>query len=496
MNLTNKYKSPPPFLKVNRMHRIILLCSILLIGQASLAQQMGANYNENLDQIDPGLINQSGTKWVRAFVNVLTLVNINNAGTITGVNTNAVNNTKIGPFLDCRQHNANLILSLKFDFKNLLGNRVPLHNTPEFTHIKNAIVQLLKRNAGGRKLGKNLAILTVGNEPMYETPSFGVPNYTSFTDKMINQMALLRGNNNWSYEIFTGAVNDFSNKTNDGIANATIDIAKTNNNVDGMDIHIHVSAYNQISADLTALRNKGMNKKLICTEFSLHRLVRSKMGTNLGNWGANNGYSSGMKIWQFINDCMVRRENNNPISPNKWKSFWNSRGWYQSNWFDQFYNAFESKNVWVATYGMVRPMRPGFRLTANSPAWVINAAFNDQILGSGPGGNPIANPFSHPRWKYYVDNPSSRLATENTNEEVTEPRVFIYPNPTRDYLNVRMDTPESGNISLLTIDGRTVMEKDQVIGHHKLYIGDLPKGIYLLRINRAGKSYNERIMIN
>lgn len=482
------------------------------ITQHAGAQKMGANYNENINLIDPALIKQSGTKWVRAFVPILKLVDIENRK-ITGVNNTKVNGVKIGPMINTSKPangSANLILSFKFDFKGPLG-RVPEANSAEADKLIQACKRLINRNAGGIVFGSRLAILAVGNEPLFETPT-GAENlrkYKAFTKRLINEFTTLRNDNNsFTYKIYVGAVNKMTENANNAINLATIELAQNNNKVTGLDFHPHVSKLSQIESDLRILRNdKNYTKKIMVTEFSMQRFIKTKWKTNLGNWGAQNGYGRDLKIWQYINAVIQKAENGNPISPNEFRSFWNSRSWYPRNWFDRFYNAFKQYDVEVATYGMVRERPDGDRVTANSPTWIVNAAFNEQLLGNGPGGMPVANPFSHPGWKKYVDNPASRASSASSSEEPENlntsknikekniPSLSLYPNPAKDTFKIRLAGMEGASFRIFDMNGRAVINYENLNENQEFTVSELDTGIYIIKVVNSDISLTEKIVV-
>lgn len=63
------------------------------------------------------------------------------------------------------------------------------------------------------------------------------------------------------------------------------------------------------------------------------------------------------------------------------------------------------------------------------------------------------------------------------NENIA-PEVLVYPNPSHNYLNVRIDYAKINNIQISTIDGKKILETKS----KKIDISQLPKGTYLIKI--------------
>lgn len=386
----------------------VLLIFMLSFGSMQ-AQIVGANFNERIHEIDQAELADSKVSWVRAFINITALTtkaNVNGTVQITGINQTAMNNYNAASLSSVSQMSSGtgetvkLIISLKYNFKDALG-RVPGAFGTEADYLAQATLQILEKAS----LGSHVDILVVGNEPMWETPTgtTDINNLEAFTNRMIDEVDVWKSNHsNWTYDIYVGALNRFSDLPTNTIRNRILNIAKNNSKVDGLDLHSHVATTTEIVEDFKQLRvDNNFTKGIICTEYSLFRMFENHKNDNLGTWGANNGYTSGMKMWEWVNVLLTRSNNNNPASANHFISYFNSTGWYPQNWFQQFYNAFIDYDVKVATYGFVRDKLPGEQLNQNTAIWVLNALRNEALLGS-TSGLANKNPLNYPTFKEVV----------------------------------------------------------------------------------------------
>lgn len=80
--------------------------------------------------------------------------------------------------------------------------------------------------------------------------------------------------------------------------------------------------------------------------------------------------------------------------------------------------------------------------------------------------------------------------------------ISLYPNPTSEYLNIKIDTEESGNIDIKLFDatGRLVKHSlhDYNSGIAEIFtvrVNDIPKGIYLLSVNSVSKNYISKVFV-
>ncbi len=155
-----------------------------------------------------------------------------------------------------------------------------------------------------------------------------------------------------------------------------------------------MASYEEIDKDVNWLINtQNFNKEVIVTEFSLHRLFQSKQNEQLGSWGEDHGYPSDMNIRDWLNQ-LLSRASSDPIDASEFRSMFESRSWYQDNWFSQYFSNYCQNDIRVATYGYRRAMlSPVEQLEGNnSPVWVINGALNDGLLGYDEEGIPVKNP--------------------------------------------------------------------------------------------------------
>jgi hypothetical protein len=469
--------------------RIRLISVLLLINITSKVQSqaLGANYNENIGSIDNATIIHSGVKWVRGFINVPRyFLNITSDGVVVSVNESGISeHTDIDKFIGLKEilvdgNPVNTILSLKLDFK-YKDTGVPESDSPAMIYWMSAIEKLLKE----KNLGSKIDILVVGNEPMWETENIDVDKLEVFLNTLIDLVYSLKiENEDWNYEIYTGALNrvdELSDKN--AILQRIIKITKENNKVQGLDLHPHADGLDIIENDLNYIRNQsGINKKVLCTEVSIVRLWDNHRSDLLGDWGTQNGYSSSMKLYEWLNELQLKAAEGNPVSEEYFMSYFDTQLWYPQNWFLDVFDLICKYNVSVVTYGMQRELKnPPQLLTESSTLWILNFVYNAALFGIDTNGIFNTNPLVYPDFREIIerDDPCviNNLPANNYREE-----LLVYPTLVENYLFVNSRILNKTDCyEIVALCGSIVYKSD--FKGVPINVQNLPAGFYIIRFS-------------
>ena len=472
----------------------------LLLFQIAGSQDIGANYNEGLSEIDPQLIDDSNVKWVRGFVNMSNFLRIENQA-ITDVrrvaidNFDGIDNLKAASQVPVEGGGTvKVIFSLKFQFK--AQDVGPPVDATERELLREAVFRLLDKE----NIWEHIDILVVGNEPMWETPDnqTDIDLLVTWTNYIIDELFEYRSNNaNVNFKIYAGALNRYSSLTSNSIRNAILNIAKNNSKVEGLDIHSHVMNFQELQNDVSYIRDvENFTKEIIFTEFSLHRLLQSKLNDNLGSWGIANGYSSTMKLYEWINTYLEAAENATPKSKAEFLDYFNSQSWYPQNWFEAYFQGFCNSNVTAATYGFTRFQDPpNFRLEPDSPAWVLNAIYNDALFGKPSDGYDNTNPINFSNFNAIMTGVST--CNNLSIDELQNLDVVIYPNPSKGILNIKFNSVNDfDTIDILTVYGQKLMSMNIESTKQTIDLSSFSSGLYVFSFKNNSKSLIKKIIIN
>jgi len=93
--------------------------------------------------------------------------------------------------------------------------------------------------------------------------------------------------------------------------------------------------------------------------------------------------------------------------------------------------------------------------------------------------------------------PSPRALNEGVNLPVLNDPVFVYPNPAYNELNIRLNTTETAEVTLYTLDGRTMLPTQEMEGQttKQLDLSLCSNGVYLLRVSYDNENFIKKILI-
>ena len=378
----------------------LLLCSIRME-----AQELGANYNENIDYpiTEIEMLKKSKVTWVRGFVNIPNLFLQNENGKIVGVKENVIK-THIPTlkFVQAKKalgDRVKFILSLKIPFE-LYTDTVPKVGTKEMEYIFRATEVLLQTY----QMAQHIDILVMGNEPEWENAldtdlcHADGEDYRAFLNEFANRLTAWKQANGWTFDIYAGALNRVSELPKSETVPAVVSVVNNNPNVSGLDLHVHALNVNQAEDDFRIIRNKyGVTKKLICTEFSMVRALNPHVADALGEWGTQHGYTAGMKIYEYLNLIAEKANAGTPVSAAEFKSLFESYAWYPKNWYKTFYEVFKKYSTYAIT-GRFSVVPGGARAVydAKTEMWELGGIYFSRYLGLDADGFYNPNPLLYP----------------------------------------------------------------------------------------------------
>lgn len=390
------------YMKKKAFWMVVLL---FLHSMGTMAQELGANYNENIDYpiTEIGMLKKSKVTWVRGFVNIPNLFLQNENGKIVGVKEDAIkSHIPTLKFIQAKKalgDRVKFILSLKIPFE-LYTDTVPKVGSAEMEHIFHATELLLRTY----DMAKNIEILVMGNEPEWENAldtdlcHADGDDYRAFLNEFANRLAAWKKANGWTFDIYAGSLNRVSELPNSETVPAVVSVVNNNPNVAGLDLHVHALYVKQAEGDLKTIREyHHVTKKLICTEFSMVRALNPHVADPLGTWGTNHGYSSSMKIYEYLNLIEEKAKAGTPVSATEFKSLFESYSWYPKNWYKTFYDVFKRYDMMAIT-GRLTVVPGGARAVydANTEMWELGGVYFSRYLGIDANGFHNPNPLLYP----------------------------------------------------------------------------------------------------
>ncbi len=341
------------------------ICACLAVSPANADKAVGVNVNglgsQLADLSTNGMLQRSGTVWVRMFVDMSKLRGKSQAE--VDADPNLTN------FRALHSAGYNTILNLKWATN---GRDFPGPGTQgrldDFDVMRKVI-----RSAGAGSVD----IVVVGNEPFRETDlAFRDGDMTAWYKRMANEVNNFRNNNNYSYDIYMGAFNNvYIPAERTAVFNDLMLFARNQNWIAGVDLHMHHKLIEQWQGALSFTLGKiRSNQNILVTEFSLMRWYKSKNSNSLASAYANKYYPGGTnkKVWEELRTLQNVQSTARWLDFNAMHNFTNSRRHYLRNLHRDYFSLAGNK-IRVATFALRQNRFPNY--SSGSDAWIYNGLF-------------------------------------------------------------------------------------------------------------------------
>lgn len=342
-------------------------------GVASASGVLAANVNESLDMIDYAELAAVSAGWIRGFY-LMSKADQGDPATQSGM----------AKLLQAASDGYGTVLSTKFQYHD---TAIPVPGTAA---MDTALARFDKVLAA---VLDKVDILTVGNEPFYETRP--VDRTTSLINDFYEALArhaVQYRNTHFGTDcktaIYMGALNGLEDPANQNAQTKRwMTFAAGNADIAGVDIHPHVAgidaAQKYIDFVLPYLR---ADQKFLATEFSLIKLWKQHMGDPVDpSFTSAYGTPAGTPVWQVIHNAA-----NKPFTEQKWNDFLLSNTWFANHKTfitNEMARLRDTGKLAVAGYGITQgaPI-PDFG--PDSSPWVLNSVFCPYVCQIGTGGLP------------------------------------------------------------------------------------------------------------
>lgn len=343
----------------------IFVCTCLAVSPAQADKAVGVNVNglgnQLADLSTNGMLQRSGTAWVRMFVDMSKLRGKSQAQIDA--------DTSIANFRALHNAGYNTILSLKWATN---GRDFPGPGTQGRLDDFDVMRKVL-RGAGA----ESIDIVVVGNEPFRETDlAFRDGDMTAWYTRMANEINNFRNNNNYGYDIYMGAFNNVhipAERT--AVFNDLMEFAANQDWIAGVDLHMHHKLIEEWPNALSfTLGEIDSNQNILVTEFSLMRWYRSNNTNPLVSTYANKYYPGGTtkKVWQELATLQNLKSTARWLDFNAMHNFTNSRRHYLRNVHRDYFSVTGNK-IRVATFALRQNGFPNY--SSSSDAWIYNGLF-------------------------------------------------------------------------------------------------------------------------
>lgn len=321
-----------------------------------LGPTIGANLNgrprrlgRNIDLID-----ESNTRWVRAFFDVRKKLG---QETAPSEDPDVLALRRVA-----REKNCKLIVSLKWGFKVNWGwdekesMRVPESGSRRETELLRCATDYLAA------IGEPVDVVVLGNEPMWETVEADIvrenPPIVRFTRAVKEH--LLRHGDHGDPAYLLGAFNQLNNHHLMGypfsaFSREMFRMAREDDDIDGVDLHVHYDELDDARKMIETARELLPDAMLTVTEFSPMKRYEKHVRTPIGGWESGQrfaekyGYSQEMTVVDYFDLAKAT-----PRPRDEMADFYRAMPWYAGDELERIFELFEQYDVSVATLGFIQ----------------------------------------------------------------------------------------------------------------------------------------------
>jgi hypothetical protein len=339
---------------------------------------LAANYNQSLDAIDFAQLEAVSATWLRGFYVMP------DADRSPGV----ADQPGMRKLLAAADRGYRTVLTLKFPYDTAL----PTPGSPEMRTALDRLDKVLAVAMG------EVDIVTVGNEPFYETPdadkhSSRINDFYEALARHTVQYRERHGGAQAGAAVYMGALTGLERSADrTPQTKRWIQFVAGNRSIAGVDIHPHVAsaaeAQDYVDYVLPWLRP---DQKFLATEFSLVQLWKAHLTDPVpAAFASRYGLPHGTRVWQVIGDALKQ-----PFTQQKWDDFLHSCAWFQAHrdfLTDQLGRFRKTGKFAVAGYGITQDSAMSTDFGPGKTPWVLNSLFCPHTVQNGSDGLPGRNP--------------------------------------------------------------------------------------------------------
>lgn len=334
-----------------------------------------------------GLIDQSNTSWLHAFLNPLKKL------------SNDVSPEKDPDIRVLRQavqeKGVNLIVSLRWNFSGYKGANEP-ENVPETGSDREAtLFEYATKQL--RAIGEPVAFVVLGNEPLFETDDEDLGGEDSplvqFTRRLKTHLMdqyvgdgtrLLVGSFNKLYS------QDFWKAHAMHTYRALFEMARTDDDIDGIDVHIHYEKFEEAEKMLDIARRQVSDGTITATEFSPIWRYEKHVDKQIGSFDGGHQFldrhelPDGMTVVEYYEHAKE-----SPRPRDEMADFMETMHWYNVHLVRDMHDLLASYDVDLGTIGFM--VDEGVTNVTWDEDWrpfQINHLFQGPFIDGANGAHP------------------------------------------------------------------------------------------------------------
>lgn len=358
------------------MRLVAIIAALILVsgGQAAAAPArslpalgaLGANFNENLDQVNYRELKSAHATWIRGFY------------PLPEADTTPPGNSKtLTAIRDAHDRGYKTVLSLKFPKNNA---SFPAPGSPEMAAELARLDRVLPFVLGVAD------VVTIGNEPFIESlPAERDVRLNEFYETVARHV--IEKNKATKTHLYMGAMNRLDLPQNQTpAAERYLRFVRETPELEGVDLHPHIPDEAATQAFLDYVLPKlRPEQTFLVTEFSLVWYWQQHLTDTIpATFAKRYGYAAGTQVWQVIGDAIK-----NPFPSHKWNEFLSSSPWFESKKHflrDEMQLFRATGRLAVATYGFRQIPSMTANWSATKVPWLLNCVYAPLTVQAGGNG--------------------------------------------------------------------------------------------------------------
>ena len=335
---------------------------------------------------DLALVEKSNTEWMHAFLDVREKYE-QDVSPRADPNVSTLRRLK-------REMGTKLIVSLQWDFVGIFGEKEPKRVPPSGSEREATLFEYATELLTA--IDHPVDIVVLGNEPIWQTLNEDVigknASLLPFTRRLKDHLVqnITAGDPRFLVGAFNRLYDVSVWSKFGGFYRRLFELARNDDDIEGVDLHIHYDAMAEAQTMLTVARKAVPDGLITTTEFSpIWRYNRNK-GKRIASFAGGErfadryGYPEDMTVLEYF-----RTAQRNPRPRGEMATFMQAMPWYNVSFVKDMYKLLDGYDVEVGTFGFLQDA--GFRhldLTADWRPFQINYLFQRGLIATSDGAHP------------------------------------------------------------------------------------------------------------
>ena len=335
---------------------------------------------------NPALVEKSNTRWMHAFLDVREKYE---QDVTPRADPDITTLRRIS-----QEMGTTLIVSLQWNFTGIFGEKEAKNVPPSGSPREEALFEYATKLLTA--IDHPVDTVLLGNEPIWETPDEDVKGSDAplipFTRRLKDHLVhhYTAGDPRFLLGSFNRLYDDYVRKEYQHFYRQLFEMARNDDDIDGIDLHVHYDDFQEAETMLAAARKEIPDGTITVTEFSpVWRYDRNKDRAinefeGGGQFADRHGLPGDMTVLEYFEAAK-----DDPRSHDEMADFMETMPWYNVSFVEDMYDLLNAYDVDVGAFGFLQDV--GIRHTDWTEEWrpfQINYLFQRGLIATEDGAHP------------------------------------------------------------------------------------------------------------